>query len=91
MLKSIGNISLPQHVKPGGFDHAAVHLASGRLYVVRTANDALDVIDVVTGQYSHSIPYLTGVAGALVSEVSKRVFTYMRVCHVCRILVRPRT
>ena len=43
-LELLGHIELPGNLKPGGFDHAAVHCASGRLYVAHTANDALDVI-----------------------------------------------
>src|SRR5690606_16553858 len=61
----------------GGFDHADVHLAN-RLYVAHTANDAIDVIDCATGRYLESIPGLTAVAGALVSEVRGLVFTSNR-------------
>jgi DNA-binding beta-propeller fold protein YncE len=71
-------IDLPAHVKPGGFDHAAVHGASGRLYVAHTSNDALDVINCIADQYLHSIPGLTGVAGALVAEEQNLVFTSNR-------------
>jgi DNA-binding beta-propeller fold protein YncE len=77
-LKLSGYIDLPEHVKPGGFDHAAVYRSRGRLYVAHTANDALDVIDVMSDQYLHSIPNLTGVAGALVSEDRDLVFTSNR-------------
>ena len=71
-------IELPMHHKPGGFDHAAVHRASARLYVAHTANDALDVIDCATDRYLHSIPNLIGVAGALVSDERHLVFTSNR-------------
>ena len=67
MLKLTGTIVLPEHAQPGGFDHADIHPASRQLYVAHTSNDALDVIDCAAGRYSHSIPGLTGVAGALVS------------------------
>ena len=67
-LQLLGHVELPGNLKPGGFDHAALHCASGRLYVAHTANDALDVIDCVRNRYLHSIPNLTGVAGAFVSE-----------------------
>ena len=46
-LQLLGHVKLPGNLKPGGFDHAALHCASGRLYVAHTANDALDVIDCV--------------------------------------------
>jgi DNA-binding beta-propeller fold protein YncE len=71
-------IPLPEHVKPGGFDHAAFHRLSGRLYVAHTINDALDVIDCATDKYLYSIHGLTGVAGALVSDERNLVFTSNR-------------
>jgi DNA-binding beta-propeller fold protein YncE len=78
MLKHTGYIDLPAHISTGGFDHAAVHAGKSLLYVAHTANDALDVIDCAAGRYSHSIPGLTGVAGALVSESTGQVFTSNR-------------
>src|SRR5262245_39522831 len=77
-LEHVGYIALPEHIKPSGFDHAAVHRASARLYVAHTVNDALDVIDCATDRYLHSIPNLPGVAGALVSEEHNLVFTSNR-------------
>jgi DNA-binding beta-propeller fold protein YncE len=77
-LQLLGYIELPGNLNPDGFDHAAVHCASGRLYVAHTANDALDIIDSVHDRYLHSIPNLTGVAGALVSEEQNLVFTSNR-------------
>ncbi|MGE5264215.1 MAG: YncE family protein [Acidobacteriota bacterium] len=77
-LQQIGSINLPPHVHQGGFDHAAVHRATGRIYVAHTANDALDLIDGTTDRYLHSIPNLTGVAGALVSDEADLVFTSNR-------------
>ena len=47
ILEQIGEVLLPAHDKPGGFDHAAVHGRRGRLYVAHTANDALDVVDAM--------------------------------------------
>ena len=44
-LKLTGHVTLPEHKGNGGFDHAAVHAASGQVYVAHTANDAVDVID----------------------------------------------
>jgi DNA-binding beta-propeller fold protein YncE len=77
-LKHIDNVMLPAHVQSGGFDHAAVHRRSGRLYVAHTANDAIDVIDCATDRYLHSIPNLAGVAGALVSDERDLIFTSNR-------------
>jgi DNA-binding beta-propeller fold protein YncE len=67
-LEALGFIELPGHVGDGGFDHAAVHEASGHVYVAHTANDALDLLDVEKQQYVGSIGGLTAVAGALVAE-----------------------
>ncbi len=76
MLKLSHAIELPEHIQPGGFDHADIHPVSRRLYVAHTTNNTLDVIDCASGKYSHSIPGLTGVAGALVS--GDNVFTSIR-------------
>jgi DNA-binding beta-propeller fold protein YncE len=78
ILEQVGEMQLPAHDKPGGFDHAAVHGPRGRLYVAHTANDAVDVIDCATNTYLRSIPRLGGVAGALVSEEHDLVFTSNR-------------
>ena len=77
-LRHIGFIDLPAHIKDGGFDHAAVHEPTGRIYVAHTANDAVDVIDVEARKYIGSIPGLIAVAGALVSASSDLVFTSNR-------------
>jgi len=77
-LHLLGHVSLPEHRKDGGFDHAAVHAASGHVYVAHTANDAVDVFDPVAAKYLYSVPDLTAVAGALVSDESQLVFTSNR-------------
>ena len=77
-LRLLGHVELPAHAQPGGFDHADVHQGTGRLYVAHTSNDALDVIDCATDRYSHSIPNLTGVAGALASDERNLIFSSNR-------------
>jgi len=77
-LRLLGHIELPENLKPGGFDHAAVHCGSSRLYVAHTPNDSLDVIDCVHDRYLHSIENLAGVAGALVADEQNLVFTSNR-------------
>jgi YVTN family beta-propeller protein len=77
-LELLGYVELPAHLNAGGFDHAAVHGGLARLFVAHTANDTLDVIDCVADQYLYSIPGLTRVAGALVSEADNLVFTSNR-------------
>ena len=77
-LQRLGQIELPAHQKPGGFDHADVHPATGRVFVAHTANDALHIIDVANDRLLRSIPNLKGVAGALVSPEANLVFTSNR-------------
>src|SRR5258708_24188784 len=71
-----GHVALPEHKAKGGFDHAAVHAASGDVYVAHTANDAVDVFD--RAKYLFSIPDLPGVAGALVSDEAELIFSSNR-------------
>src|SRR5439155_1224954 len=68
----------PPNQRKGGFDHAAVHIKSGTLYVAHTSNDAVDVIDSRHNKYLHSIPDLPSVAGVLVSNEKDLVFTSNR-------------
>jgi len=77
-LKHLGYVDLPPHVGSGGFDHAAVYQATGRVYVAHTANDAIDVIDMPTRKHVGTIGGLTAVAGALVDDASGLVFTSNR-------------
>ena len=77
-MKFIKSIDLPENIAEGGFDHAAVHAGTSQLYVAHTSNDTIDVIDCAADRYLFSIPDLTGVAGALVSEERGLVFTSNR-------------
>jgi DNA-binding beta-propeller fold protein YncE len=77
-LQLTGYVTLPEHKAKGGFDHAAVHAASGHVYVAHTANDAVDVFDPGASKFLYSVPGLTAVAGALVSDESQLVFTSNR-------------
>jgi DNA-binding beta-propeller fold protein YncE len=67
-LQHLGFVDLPAHARDGGFDHAAVHEPSGRIYVAHTANDAVDVIDIEARKHVASIQGLNAVAGVLVAE-----------------------
>jgi DNA-binding beta-propeller fold protein YncE len=78
-LQPITTIDLPEHIQPGGFDHAAVHAGTDRLYVAHTINNSIDMIDCATDLYLASIPALPGVAGVLVSEPRGLVFTSNRI------------
>jgi DNA-binding beta-propeller fold protein YncE len=77
-LRRLGFVELPAHAKSGGFDHAAVHEPTGRVYVAHTANDAVDVIDGGMRTYLGSIENLTGVAGALVASELELIVTSNR-------------
>ena len=77
-LHLLGHVDLPTHRGSGGFDHAAVHAATGLVYVAHTANDAVDVFDPATRKHLYSVPDLAAVAGALVSDESQLVFTSNR-------------
>src|SRR5215510_8487134 len=77
-LRHRGFVELPPHAKTGGFDHAAVHEPTGRIFVAHTANDAVDVIDIAAQKYVGSIGGLTAVAGALVAHGPDLVFTSNR-------------
>ncbi len=77
-LIRVGTVSLPEHIKEGGFDHAAIHAGMDRLYVAHTANDSLDIIDCAHARYIGSMRSLAGVAGVLVAEEQGLVFTSNR-------------
>ena len=90
MLQHIGFVDLPKHEASGGFDHAAVHAASGQVYVAHTANSAVDVFDPAS-RHLYSVPQLPGVAGVLVSNEAQLIITSNRAekrdWHLCS---RPR-
>src|SRR5438046_2912301 len=74
-LRLRSHIELPAHASDGGFDHAAVHHESSRLYVAHTSNDDVDVIDSASNRFLRSIHGLKGVAGVLVSDERGFLFT----------------
>lgn len=77
-LRLVGYVPLPAHIGHGGFDHAAVHAASGHVYVAHTANDSVDVFDPASGTYVFSVPGLAGAAGVLVSDESQLIVASAR-------------
>jgi len=78
ILRHIGYVELPKHEASGGFDHAAVHAASGQVYVAHTANNAVDVFDPASKRHSFSVQQLPGVAGVLVSAEAQLIITSNR-------------
>jgi DNA-binding beta-propeller fold protein YncE len=77
-LRHLGFIDLPPHLGTGGFDHAAVHERSGRVYVAHTANDAVDVLDLAGGKHVASVGGLPAVAGALAVAAPELIVTSNR-------------
>jgi DNA-binding beta-propeller fold protein YncE len=77
-LRHRGFVQLPPHAKAGGFDHAAVHEPTGRIFVAHTANDAVDVVDIAAQKHVGSVGGLTAVAGALVAHGANLVVTSNR-------------
>src|SRR5262250_3425804 len=77
-LRHIGYVDLPEHKASGGFDHAAVHAASGHVYVAHTANNAVDVFDPVSRRLLYSVPHLSGVAGVLVGDEAQLIISSNR-------------
>jgi hypothetical protein len=73
ILRHVGYVVLPEHSASGGFDHAAVHAASGHVYVAHTANDPVDVFDPASQRHLYSIPQLRGVAGVLVRDEAQLI------------------
>jgi len=74
-LRLLGHVELPAHGREGGFDHAAVHRESSRVYVAHTSNDDVDVVDSASDRFLRSIHGLKGVAGVLVSDEKGLLFT----------------
>jgi DNA-binding beta-propeller fold protein YncE len=77
-MKNLGYIDLPEHRGKGGFDHAAVHAASGHVYVAHTANDAVDVFDPASQKFPFSVPDLPGASGVLVSDEAQLIIASNR-------------
>lgn len=67
-LQQVGYVALPKHEAAGGFDHAAVHAASGQVYVAHTANNTVDVFDPASAECLFSISGLSGVAGVIITS-----------------------
>jgi DNA-binding beta-propeller fold protein YncE len=81
-LKHIATIDLPEHLQVGGFDHAAIHHGTNRLYVAHTINNAIDIIDCTVDQFVASIPNLTNRGENTVS-----IFTVGNECDIVKIPV----
>lgn len=77
-MREVARIVLPDHRSEGGFDHAAVDPRTDRLYVAHPSNDAVEVVDLRERRSVRSVPGLRGVAGVLVAEADRFLFTSNR-------------
>jgi DNA-binding beta-propeller fold protein YncE len=66
-LTLLGHVDVPPHVA-GGFDHADVHSATGRLFVAHTANATVEVIDGETLKHERSVPGCPEGSGVLCTQ-----------------------
>ncbi len=79
MLKHIGGVPLPAHgERAGGFDHADVHLESGRVFVAHTANGTVDVIDGEKLRHEKTIEGCPEASGVLCAQKEGLVFAAAR-------------
>ncbi len=77
MLKRVGRIPLPLH-SAGGFDHADIHLETGRGFVAHTANGTIEVIDGEKLQHTTSIPGCDEASGVLCAQEENLIFAAAR-------------
>jgi len=77
VLKRIGDVTLPAHGS-GGFDHADVHLASGRVFVAHTANGTVEVIDGENLRHEKTVEGCPEASGILCAQKEGLVFAAAR-------------
>ena len=69
--------SLPPH-QSGGFDHADVHLESGRVYVAHTATGTVEVIDGESAKHMATIAGCPEASGVICAQNDNLVFAAAR-------------
>ncbi len=70
-------IDLPHHIS-GGFDHADVHLSSGKVFVAHTANGTVEVIDGLRNCHLVTIQGCSEASGVLCAQRENLVFAASR-------------
>jgi len=70
-------IDLPPH-QSGGFDHADVHLESGRVYVAHTATGTVEVIDGEQAKHLATLPGCPEASGVVCAQNENLVFVASR-------------
>ena len=66
-------VDLPPH-QQGGFDHADVHLKSGRVYVAHTAAGTLEIMDGESAKHLVTVPGCLGASGVICAQNENLVF-----------------
>lgn len=64
-LRLLGEISLPAHKNPGGFDHGAVHEPSGHVFLAHLASATVEVVDGETLTHLATIEDCAEASGVL--------------------------
>ena len=78
VLKRLSTIPLPKHATTGGFDHADVHLDTGRVFVAHTANGTIEIIDGEQLQHEATIQGCPEASGVLCVQQENLVFAAAR-------------
>lgn len=77
MLKHLTDVPLPAHGS-GGFDHADIHLESGRVFMAHTANGSVEVIDGENLRHERTIEGCPEASGVLCAQKEGLVFAAAR-------------
>ena len=77
MLRQVARIPLPPH-EEGGYDHADVHLQSGKVYIAHTANGCVEVVDGGRMVHAVTIPGCPEASGVLCAQSEGLVFAASR-------------
>jgi YVTN family beta-propeller protein len=70
-------VDLPPR-QPGGFDHADVHLESGRVYVAHTATGTVEVMDGEQAKHLATLPGCPEASGVVCAQIENLVFAASR-------------
>jgi len=70
-------IDLPKH-QSGGFDHADVHISSGRVYVAHTATGSVEVIDGERSRHVSTISGCPEASGVICAQDENLIFAAAR-------------
>jgi len=72
-----GHVDLPHH-QIGGFDHADVHLESGRVYVAHTGLGSVEVVDCENAKHIATLPGCKEASGVICAQNENMVFAASR-------------